>query len=82
MDTMPGSKDMNLKNPPLTKTVCGSQEQVGVADTGRKESNVNTEGSLLGNENQYTVHGADGPFLMHKSRWPKLSLQEEHDSQS
>jgi hypothetical protein len=36
---------------------------------------------MTGNDDQYIVHGADGPFLMDKNKWPKLILSTDHDSQ-
>jgi hypothetical protein len=40
------------------------------------------EEALMGNKEQYVVHGADGPFLMNKNKWPNLSLPIEQDSLS
>jgi hypothetical protein len=40
------------------------------------------EEALMGNNEQYVVHGADGPFLMNKNKWPNLSLPIEQDAQS
>lgn len=40
----------------------------------------NDKEKIIGNENQFVVHGVDGPFLMEKNKWPKL-LAIEYDSQ-
>lgn len=53
-----------------------------IVDTGKNGANVNKECTLMGNDEQYIVHDADGPFLMNKNRWPNLSLHTEQDSQS
>jgi hypothetical protein len=39
------------------------------------------EEALMGNKEQYVVHGADGPFL-NKNKWPNLSLPTKQDSLS
>jgi hypothetical protein len=50
-------------------------DKIGSEDTTDKEN------ELTRNDNQYIVHGADGPFLMDKSRWPKMILTTEQESQ-
>lgn len=56
----------------------GVKEDVINSDAG---VHTDKETEILGNEKQFVVHGADGPFLMDKSKWPKLVISTETNSQ-
>lgn len=49
---------------------------VSPKDRGR---DTNETPKLVATNNQIIVHGADGPFLMDKRKWPTLSLPDEGD---
>jgi hypothetical protein len=53
----------------------------GAADKMGVKTNIIKEVEMTRNDDQYIVHGADGPFLMDRNKWPKLILSTEHDSQ-
>jgi hypothetical protein len=40
----------------------GATDKMGV------KTNITKEVEMTGNDDQYIVHGADGPFLMHKNK--------------
>lgn len=57
--------------------------RVDVGSVNNKGGEIHTdkEKEILGSENQFVVHGAYGPFLMDKDKWPKMLLATEYHSQ-
>lgn len=44
-------------------------------------SNPEDKGEIVANTHQIVVNGADGPYLMDKSKWPRLTVAEDSESQ-
>jgi hypothetical protein len=53
---------------------------MGSVNKNKDGSNIDKDKEIYENEKQFIVHGADGPFLMDKNKWPKLNLTVEQDS--
>jgi hypothetical protein len=54
---------------------------MGSVNKNKDGSNIDKDKEIYENEKQFIMHGADGPFLMDKNKWPKLNQIVEQDSQ-
>lgn len=64
-------------------TILEHENEKSGAQTGRKEGEYvkDSMSDIMANDNQFVIHGRDGPYLMDKCKWPKLSLLSELNSQ-
>lgn len=56
-------------------------KEMGLENNMGEDTLPELDQKLCANQNQFIVHGAHGPFLMDKNKWPKLSMTIEQESQ-